>query len=138
MDNFPQKAKKGLQWSVDFLRSKTHETVELRKYNANLKELQKRHEECIRDLGYRTYAMLTKGKLDERALRDRHLTILDLERAIERNLREQIDIRERSKKPDVKLFVPKHTPTCPKCGSVVMALTKYCSECGAPLAEAEQ
>ncbi|MDD4606696.1 MAG: hypothetical protein PHH10_10385, partial [Dysgonamonadaceae bacterium] len=37
-----------------------------------------------RDLGYRTYAMLQKGTLDQRVLRERYVEALELEKAIQR------------------------------------------------------
>lgn len=134
MDNLGDKAKKGLSKGLEFLRNRAQETVEIHKSNAYIKELQKRHEESIRDLGYRVYGMMQKGEIDQRALRERFLEALELEKAIERGLRDQTNIRDQFR-TDLQIFVPKDTPMCKNCGAVVMAFSKFCPECGASLAE---
>lgn len=134
MDNLSDKAKKGLTKGLEFLKNRAQETVEIQKSNKYIKELQKRHEESIRDLGYRVYGMMQKGDIDQRALRERFLEALELEKAIERGLRDQTNIRDQFR-TDLQIFVPKDTPMCKSCGVVVMAFSKFCPECGASLTE---
>lgn len=134
MDNLSDKAKKGLSKGLEFLKNRAHETVELHKSNNYIKELQKRHEESIRDLGYRVYGMMQKGDIDQRALRERYLEALELEKAIERSMRDQGNIRDQFR-TDLQIFVPKGTPMCQQCNAVVMAFSKFCPECGASLSD---
>jgi hypothetical protein len=134
VDKFSKKAKEGLQKGVEFLRHRAQETVELHKATSHLKELQKRHEECIRDLGYRTYAMLQKGTLDQRVLRERYVEALELEKAIQRAIKEQENIRDRYS-TDLQIFVPPTTAPiyCPYCQATVPPSSSRCPECEAPM-----
>ncbi len=139
MDKFSRKAKEGLQKGVEFLRHRAQETVELHKATSHLKELQKRHEECIRDLGYRTYAMLQKGALDQRVLRERYVEALELEKAIQRAIKEQENIRDRYS-ADLQIFVPPPTVQvfCPYCQAAVPPNGTRCPECEAPIPRREE
>lgn len=139
VDKFSKKAKEGLQKGVEFLRHRAQETVELHKATSHLKELQKRHEECIRDLGYRTYAMLQKGTLDQRVLRERYVEALELEKAIQRAIKEQENIRDRYS-TDLQIFVPPTTVPiyCPYCQATVPPSSSRCPECEAPIPRREE
>ncbi len=134
MDKFSQKAKEGLQKGMEFLRNRAQETVDVHKANAHLKELQRRHEECIRDMGYRVYAMMQKGALDQRLLREQYVEALELEKAVQRALKEVENIRDRYSS-DLKLFVPKNEAllSCPFCQAVVSPTDTKCPECQGPL-----
>lgn len=135
MDNLSEKAKKGLQKSVEFLRSRAQETLELHKVSTHVKELQKRHEECIRDMGYRVYTMMRKGEIDQRALRERYVEALELEKAIERGIRDQENIRDQYR-ADLKIFLPKEAPPavyCTFCQAPIASDAPQCLECGAPV-----
>lgn len=134
MDKFSEKARQGLQKGVEFLRNRAQETVDVHKASAHLKELQRRHEECIRDLGYRVYAMLQKGTLDQRVLRERYVEALELEKAVQRALKDVENIRDRYSS-DLKLFVPRNETvrSCPFCQAVVAPTDTHCPECQGPL-----
>jgi len=134
VDKFSKKAKEGLQKGVEFLRNRAQETVEMHKATAHLKELQKRHDECIWDLGYRTYAMLQKGALDQRVLRERYVEALEFEKAIQRAIKEQNSIRDRHNS-DLQIFVPPTTVEvyCPFCQASVPPSASRCPECEAPI-----
>ncbi len=134
MDKFSQKARQGLQKGVEFLRNRAQETVDVHKASAHLKELQRRHEECIRDLGYRVYAMMQKGTLDQKLLRERYVEALELEGAVQRALKNVENIRDRYS-TDLKLFVPRNDTLrcCPFCQAVVAPADTQCPECQGPL-----
>lgn len=134
MDNLSEKARRGLRKSVEFLRNRAQETLELHRASSHVKELQKRHEECIRDLGYRVYRMMHRGEIDPRALRDRFVEALELEKAIERGVREQENIRDQYRS-DLRIFLPREgiVPCCPFCQARLETPGPRCSECGAPL-----
>jgi hypothetical protein len=120
----------GLQRAGGFLREKAQEAVEVQKINSRIREMQKRHEELIRDMGYRAYTMMQKGKLEEVRLEKPYREALELEEKIRQAQVEALQLRERLRQ-SVRSVVPVLPEVCPRCEAPTEGnLTGFCLRCG--------
>ncbi len=90
MDQFQDKAKKGFE----FLRERASEAVEAQKLSSKVRQLEKRRDECILDLGHRVFVMFEMDRFDPDSLKDRVDEIRDLNHQLEQTMEEARQVKD--------------------------------------------
>lgn len=128
MDDFFDKIKGKVDQGISVITSKTKDALELASLRNDLRTLEEKKEEKIKELGTLAYRLLNAGELEPKKLENLHSSLKEIDGRIV-GIKEKItNIQQTS--AEIAPSAQDQTFAFCECGSALKETAKFCPRCG--------
>ncbi len=130
LDNITSSIKKGVNKSVNLVKTRSKKIMAVAYLNNEIKLLQQRREEQVKEVGEKVCGLVKEEKITIPEIRELVGTVLDVERKIDEKKRELAQVRLASEEENQKQGRTDQEKTC---GHEIPEGARFCPVCGRKL-----